>query len=95
MNAPHEDHNMIGLGEVVRTLSRLEKAVDGFGAKVDRLEEKFVARSIYELDVSSIKHRLDKIEAGAESNRRAALTGLIFPIAVLIIWAVITQELGG
>lgn len=67
-------------GELGRRLDRIER-------KIDNLQ--FVRRDVYDVEMSSVKARLDDLEEGRRWAFRGIVTSLVFPVLVAVILALV------
>lgn len=91
--------------EITRRLATLEDLVRGLP---DRLDAAYLRRETYEADqradavllrgleteVRNVRQEIEKLELGLATNRRMLLTGLLFPVLVLLAGAVLLAAVG-
>ena len=85
------------LGEIARSLGRLEEAVAQLAYKVDTAVLKIDVWRVEKAALVETDKRLDErvtaVEKRAADNFRLALTGIIFPIVVGVVVAAILAAL--
>lgn len=79
---------------LVRTFhDDLEADIRDLKDQMTRMEDKVVWRDTYKSDRKSTKYRLDTIEERQRWTWRASITGVVLPIIVIVVGAILVANL--